>query len=474
MAKRTTGGRKSKSSKSKAASVSDVVESSATDVTDEVTAKASDVSDAIDDITTPDVSVDDASADVLGSETVAEAEAPEIKSEEDLDASKSDDALPVDEPSSASDADEIVYTTPAAAAAPVVVRKGGFFPMLLGGAVAAGLGFAAAESDVLEPILPASWQDDDQATSVDLTALTEQIETQSALIAALEEKVGAMPAPDLSAIDANATAIEGISSEIETLSGSFGTVTDTVGALDERLTTLEKAPIADAVSPAAIEAYERELAAVVEKAATAESEANEARAAELAALAASVAAQRDEIDQVLANAKAVEEEANAAAKTAEIKLALSNVVSAIDAGDPFESELDILAAAGGPDVPDALKAVAETGLPTLAALQDSFPSLARQALAAAPPAEGSSGLGSILQRSLGARSTTPREGDDPDAILSRAEAALKDGDVETTLSEVEKLPDGSKTVMADWLAQAAARLEARTAADALAASLNTN
>jgi len=150
----------------------------------------------------------------------------------------------------------------------------------------------------------------------------------------------------------------------------------------------------------------------------------------------------------------------------------------VDAGDPFVAELAALSEAGGPDIPDTLAAVAETGLPTLSALQESFPALARQALASAraeaSAEEGSGGIGSFLQRSLGARSTTPREGDGPDAVLSRAEAALKDGDVETTLAEVEKLPEGSKTIMADWLAQAAARLEARSAADALAASLNTN
>ncbi len=485
MAKRTTGGRKPKTSRTKKTSAAkakatDVVDSVANDVTDEVSSKLDNVAEIAAD------AANDVESAQTSSNTIDSKEADKLEAE----LTKIDEVS--DPAGDATSTEEIVYTTPEAAAVePVVVRKGGFVPMLLGGAVAAGLGFAASEMDLL-----GSGSSSD-SNSTELTALTEQIESQSSLIAALEEKVSGLS--DAGAEDPNAEAIssiiaevESVAAEVETVTGSIGSVSETVTAIDTRLTTLEKAPIAESVSPAAIEAYERELSQLGEsiaaqraeveqmlsEATTAEAKENEAYAAELAALTASIATQREEVDLMLSNAKAVEEEAVAAAKTAEVKLALSNVVSAIDAGDPFDAELAALGEAGGPDIPDALVAVAETGLPTLSALQDSFPALARQALASAraeaPAEEGSGGIGSFLQRSLGARSTTPREGDGPDAVLSRAEAALKDGDVETTLSEVEKLPEGSKTIMADWLAQAAARLEARSAADALAASLNTN
>ena len=72
------------------------------------------------------------------------------------------------------------------------------------------------------------------------------------------------------------------------------------------------------------------------------------------------------------------------------------------------------------------------------------------------------------------RSVAPREGDDPDAVLSRAEAAIKSGDLETTLTELDTLPEDAQAVIADWRAEADARVAARAAADALAQRLTAD
>ncbi|MEP2717498.1 MAG: hypothetical protein ABJP42_13320, partial [Pseudophaeobacter sp.] len=77
-----------------------------------------------------------------------------------------------------------------------------------------------------------------------------------------------------------------------------------------------------------------------------------------------------------------------------------------------------------------------------------------------------------VNRHLGARSVTPQEGDDPDAVLSRAEAALQSGDVTTALSEIEALPEAAQTAFADWQSAAQTRLAALAAVDQLAQSLN--
>ena len=68
----------------------------------------------------------------------------------------------------------------------------------------------------------------------------------------------------------------------------------------------------------------------------------------------------------------------------------------------------------------------------------------------------------------------PREGDDPDAILSRAEAALIAGDVPTALKELDALPEAAQSALVDWVSKARTRQAAIEAADALAQSLNTN
>ncbi|MBV5276525.1 hypothetical protein JZU56_01410, partial [bacterium] len=66
--------------------------------------------------------------------------------------------------------------------------------------------------------------------------------------------------------------------------------------------------------------------------------------------------------------------------------------------------------------------------PSAQALQASFPDSARTALEAALRANmgesWSERVGNFLRTQVGVRSLTPRDGPDPDAILSRAEAAL--------------------------------------------------
>ena len=65
------------------------------------------------------------------------------------------------------------------------------------------------------------------------------------------------------------------------------------------------------------------------------------------------------------------------------------------------------------------------------------------------------------------RVVEPREGDDVDAILSRAEAALRGGDIDSALAELGALPAVAAEKLTDWRARA----EARAAALAGAAEL---
>ena len=78
----------------------------------------------------------------------------------------------------------------------------------------------------------------------------------------------------------------------------------------------------------------------------------------------------------------------------------------------------------------------------------------------------------FLANQLGARSVTPRDGADPDAVLSRAEAALRSGDLAATLQELEALPAPAAEVLTGWTARAETRQGALDAADAVAQDLN--
>ena len=84
------------------------------------------------------------------------------------------------------------------------------------------------------------------------------------------------------------------------------------------------------------------------------------------------------------------------------------------------------------------------------------------------------GITEFLKRQLNVRSVVPREGDDPDAVLSRAQAAVNVGDINTALTELEALPEAGRAAMSDWLEAASARSAAQNAANALADSLNSN
>jgi hypothetical protein len=125
-------------------------------------------------------------------------------------------------------------------------------------------------------------------------------------------------------------------------------------------------------------------------------------------------------------------------------------------------------------VPDAL-AGQSAGVATLAELSAAFPEAARAALTAAREASGESeGLGGFLRTQLGVRSLEPQEGDSADAVLSRAEAALRDGRLTDALAEVAALPEAGQAALAEWTARAETRQDAVAAAEELAQSLTAN
>ncbi|MCB1311386.1 MAG: hypothetical protein KDK29_05635 [Sedimentitalea sp.] len=348
----------------------------------------------------------------------------------------------------------------------VVEKRGGFGAALIGGLIAAVLAFLALRSDVLDPVLPDSLKRPD--TAAELAALESRLAEQSASLAALGERVGALDIPDAAEIDAAVTeqtsAIAGqlppLAARIDTLSGQFSDLTARLDPLEARLTDLEKRPIDQGVSEAAIAAYERELAA----------------------LQTAMASQRAEVEAMVQNAQAMKAESDemrakaaAAAALAETVAAATRLQVAVEAGSPFAADLGALTAAGI-EAPEVLTRTAAEGVATLATLRAGFPPAAREALAAARAAgeAGDASLGAFLQRQLNVRSVEPRAGDDPDAILSRAEAALTAGDLPSTLTEIAALPQPALDAMSNWIDLARTRQDAIAAADTLAESLNTN
>jgi len=156
-------------------------------------------------------------------------------------------------------------------------------------------------------------------------------------------------------------------------------------------------------------------------------------------------------------AASVVAEAEALARQA----AQNQIALALQSGAPFAEQVDILG-----DVPADLVAVAEDGVVTQDTLIADFPPLAREALRLARSGESGGGMGSLFRNAFNPRSLEPREGDDPDAVLSRAEAAVRGGDIAAALTEMEGLPAEAAAPLADWRARAETRAAALAAADA--------
>ncbi len=302
-----------------------------------------------------------------------------------------------------------------------------FWPMLFGGIIAGGIGFAVAEYDLLEQagLRPA---DTSQSN------LSDTIAAQEARIKALEETDPAPAPTDDAALQ-----------EVQALVAELATRVDDLG----------NRPATEAPAPVDTSAFEEELAA----------------------LQSSVETQRDEIQRLLDNALSVEEATAQAAQAATLQSALGRIVSAVTTGQPFEAEIADLKANGIQDVPPALADTAATGVVTAANLQDRFPDAARASLAAAraasPDVDGG-GIGGFFKQQLGARSVAPRDGDDPDAILSRAEAAMRDGRLADALAEVKALPPEAKEPLSEWLSDAQARHDAQDAVQTLTQRLTAN
>ncbi len=358
----------------------------------------------------------------------------------------------------ATDAEPAEADTPEQPEAPAVQKTGGgFFSTLLGGVVAAGIGFGAAYF-VLPDLLKSSGGDSEVSQSIALQG--EQIEKLSTGLEGLTQTVTDQSA-NTQIADQIAKMNEALTDQISGLSGDLDSMRTQFSTLDERLLEIEKRPISQGGDvTGAVQAYERELEAM-----RSDLEAQRTQNEEMSASINSVADKaRAEIDAARARASELETHA-----------ALVRLEAALENGGSFASALKDI---DGAEIPTALASVAETGVPSLSQLKASFPNLAREALSVSlRDAAGDSStdkLGAFLRSSLGARSLAPRGGDDPDAVLSRAEAALSEGRLQDTLAEIKNLPQSGQDILSDWESSVTSRIEAVEALKSLQDSLNLN
>lgn len=318
-------------------------------------------------------------------------------------------------------------------------RRSIFLPLVLGGIIAATAGHITARTNFLDPFLPPGLRDAGPNANLahDVHRLRTQLNDLKATVAALPKPQPSVET-DLSEIEAH---ISAINSQLTANAAEISAISSQMGSVSDRQTTEMSVP------SAAINAALEELRATA-------------------------AAQQNEINQLLSDALLAKQDAAAAASTTFAHSAMARILSALDSGAPFTAALADLEQTGTVEIPDDLRRIATQGIAPLAVLQDRIPEAARAALAAARSVdENGGGLKGFLQRQLGMRSIEPQEGTDPDAVLSRIEAAVRTGRIADALGEVQTLPEASQDALKDWTEQAQLRHDAVSAAKILAERL---
>ena len=357
-----------------------------------------------------------------------------------------------DESSIADIAPETVPTPPAVPSSEPPRQRGGFVATALGGVVAAAAGYALAT------FAPFPGLTQSGAPPYDAEAAVAAV---SARVAALENA----PVSD-SPYEDRIAALEAAQADLAPT--DLAPLNDALAALETRLLAVEnRAPVvvngegASADVLATIDGLRQEMDQL--------KTANAQASAEVEALAAEAQARLMEAE---AQAARLKEEAEETAGRARTAAAIGRVLAALESGAPFAAALPEIE---GAEVPEILTALAESGVPSRAALELAFVPAARTALESARQADMGDGwserMTAFLQSTTGARSLEPREGADPDAVLSRAEDALRAGDLSRAMAELQGLPPEGLAAMSDWVALAQQRLDAIAATAALSAAI---
>lgn len=353
---------------------------------------------------------------------------------------------------------------------PEPARQTGVLPLVIGGVIAALIGFGVSQ------VMPAGWPLRAE------TGLDAAVRVQATEIARLSRALAALPATDLTPVEAQ---LATLSDRITTAEISVAAMPVPEAAIDpgpriadleRRIAKLEALPPGTVIEggagpdPAAMAALSQDIATLKSDIAAQAG----SSAAAVAEVNAAAGAARTALAEAQAQAATLTAQASATAAAADARAALGRIEAAVETGAPFATAVEALRATGA-DIPEPLASAATAGLPTLASLQTSFPDAARLALDESLRAGMGAGtldrFSAFLRTQTGARSLTPRQGGDPDAILSRAEAALKAADLPTALTEIAALPQAGQAALATWTAAAQARVAAMAALTTLATAL---
>jgi hypothetical protein len=225
----------------------------------------------------------------------------------------------------------------------------------------------------------------------------------------------------------------------------------------------------DAVSKAASEAASQAASQVATQTA---SQANEQKS-DLDALTNRVAALESAVKALSENAGHPAEGANDQA--ARWTIATEALRAAVERGAPYQAELAAVQSLGvTQDAAAPLAPFAATGVPTPAALAHDLAALTPELRRASEPSSGGSTfLGRLEAHAQHLVSITPVDapaGNEPSAVMARIDVDAEHADIAAALTDIAALPETAKPLAADWVAKAKAREAAIAASRKIAAA----
>ena len=166
----------------------------------------------------------------------------------------------------------------------------------------------------------------------------------------------------------------------------------------------------------------------------------------------------------------------ASSRARAIVLAVANLRHVVAMDDPFEETLEALSALSGddPDIKSAVAVLSKSsvvGIPTLATLRERFDGLAGKIVQASKTLEETGWMERATNRIMSLATWrrvgagAEAEASSPDAIVARAEARLRAGDLKGAVDTLEGFSSHAKTarVAATWMMDAKARVLAERA-----------
>ena len=302
-----------------------------------------------------------------------------------------------------------------------------------------GLGFS---------VLPKYFESTDTIGSLRLSqsGLEDKFKKLSAQVAALEDndpkknRIGILEVvnPALVKIESNLTELSALQSKQSEM-------------FNRRIEALESGSFTNLVSSAETEAYQQAVSKIQADL--------EGQRIQINKLSDDL---RTQVREVKRQIKVEERNANEIAKSGLTSSAIDKIQVLVESGLGYQTILAELSRSTDLSLSPAIVDNAKSGVASLKLLQNQFSVAARTALKKIRneevTSENEGAVWSFVKAQLGFRSLTPQEGVSADAVLSRAQAAVSDGDIGAALIEIKTLTDVGQSALKDWSLAAESRI----------------